>query len=452
MGRYEILWAWHVSRPFATHVLSRNHNAVEKHVGAAPREKSRRPHSRCPPRAAPSHHGVVPPLVFRRALFFFTGLACGGVAGWLWLGGEKSAPAASPAAAQFRAPRPAAQDFSAPQKTAPGRIAIESAAAPAASPEAAAAHEEFQRLLAETLHAPDEERTARLALLLARLRRLGPAGAEEILAFLRTGREIPRSEIYSASLAKNSGSTFPNFREVLLSVLAEITVADPALSARVANETLHSARSIGETMAALKTGGSAVPETIRTEAAVAISRLLTASDETSALLNAAQVMAQFQADELLPILAAKVEKEPYEADAFLDALWRFPTAMQNEYARHLLESERMRETMRMNPHFYARLDLREPDFCAAILADFPHIKSDEQRMYLIRDLGEDSAAQRFVARSPETPRTEGEPGTQSQAVARLALLDSLAPFCDTPLLRLHLAESRAKLAKMLAAP
>ena len=131
-------------------------------------------------------------------------------------------------------------------------------------------------------------------------------------------------------------------------------------------------------------------------------------------------MAQFRADELLPLLAAKVEKEPHEASAFLDALWRFPAATQNEYARHLLGMERMRETMRLNPHFYASLDLREPDFCAAILADFPHIKGDEQRMYLIRGMGDDAAAQRFVARSPETPRTEGEPGTKSQAAARLA--------------------------------
>lgn len=398
------------------------------------------------------------PLVFRRALFFLTGLACGGVAGWLWFGGEKSAPITSAAAAQFRAPHPVAQDFSAPLKTAPGRIAIESAAAPAASPEAAAAHGEFQRLLAETLHAPDEERTARLALLLARLRRLGPSGAEEILAYLRTGRELPRSAIYGSQYAKNKPDNalsddvwLPDFHGMLLTVLAEITTTDPALATHAANETLRSARSMDEVVGAIRVGRIAEPEAIRSEATIAVKRLLDPSDEMFDLTHAIEVMGRTQAAELLPLMAVKTGKNPLVAIAFLDALWRFPDAARGEYQQRMLGAGDSRRMMQINPSMYAKLDLRKPDFCAAVLTDFPQISSEEGRKYLVDELGANTPPQRLTAQARDTP-TEGEPGTKSQAAARLALLDSLAPFCDTPLLRQHLAESRAKLAKMLAAP
>ncbi len=317
--------------------------------------------------------------------------------------------------------------------------------------------EEFQRLFREMLHGPVEERDDRLALLLARLQSHGRDAIPVIREYLRSGRDVPRAELYDKQSPLRRLGNLGSFRDLLFSTLSGIVAGDPALVVETTKGVLGDARTLKEALAILAIAEKTDLEAVREETIAAITRL--ASEKKGfEFAKAVSLMTKLKSQELVPVIAAVIEAKPYSLDieSFLGALWSFPEATRVEYSRRLVASEEVRKVMRRSPSSWIWLDARDASFRAAIVEDFKGPTMEEMRMYLVRGLGNYETKDFFdrmgrMSIGDVTPAA-GAPGSKEQAAARIALLDELEPFCDTPLLKQHQTQSRAALVTFLKKP
>ena len=307
------------------------------------------------------------------------------------------------------------------------------------------------------LHGPVEERDDRLSLLLARLQSHGRDAIPVIREYLQTGRDVPRAELYDQKSHLRLIGNFGSFRDLLFSTLSQIIAGDPALVTETTKGVLEDARTLKEALSILRIAEKTDLEAVREETIAAITRL--ASEKKGfEFPKAVSLMTKFKSQELVPVIASVIEAKPYSLDieSFLGALWSFPEAMRMEYSKRLVASEEVRKVMRRSPSSWIWLDARDPSFRAAIVEDFKGPKMEEMRMYLVRGLG-DYEKKDFVDGMSRVPIGDatpaaGAPGSKEQAAARIALLDELEPFCDTPLLKQHQTQSRAALVTFLEKP
>ena len=316
--------------------------------------------------------------------------------------------------------------------------------------------DEFQRMLRELVQSPEDERAERLILLLVRLKRGGPEAVPVILDFLRTGRDLPRETMVGKNSAYRSNGNLSSFRQLLTSTLVELGQGDPKLNVEVAKAVLPGAHTLGEVLKLIEEAEKVEPGAVRSEAIDALRRL--AGEKRNGITDfpkAMALMARLHAEELVPLYAAELEKRPYslEIEGFLAALWGFPDEIRMQMSQRMIDSATVREKLRGYPSSWQWLDFRQPDFRAAVVEDFRQQKKEEFQMYLIRALpdGKSSAAS-AIMRTVAGNAAPGAPGTREQAIARLALLDELEPYCKTPLLQQHLADSRKKLTVIAEKP
>ena len=294
---------------------------------------------------------------------------------------------------------------------------------------------DFTRLLTDLLHGADDERAERLGLVLGRLRRGGAASIPLIVEYLSSGRDLPQAALYGEEIGKSS--SFPTFRPLLMDVLAEIVRANPALAAQTANACLPLAKTLAEAQSASRFGTSTEPETVRAAAVAAVQRLLTQKPEDADFVVATEMMGRLRAEELIPVIAAKIAQQPYEwhTSPFLAALWEFPDETRTAATRELLRRDDVRLNMRINASSYQHLDARDPEFRAVMIADFARLADEQQRGYFVRGL--------------DYHVTTAARGELAQTPARLSLLDEIASLCTTPALQAQLAETRANLTHLL---
>ncbi|MHA3772445.1 hypothetical protein ACXR0O_13000 [Verrucomicrobiota bacterium sgz303538] len=320
-----------------------------------------------------------------------------------------------------------------------------------------ALNDEIRQLLIETLEAPEDERMSRLGILLGRLRRGGIASVQWIRDYLASASDLSQEALYGAKLAKEFGGyNLPTFRELLGQTLTEIAEANPSAGREIASAGIGSARTMKEALDFIQLGEKVTPGAMRDEAVAAVKRMFGEKLDVFDFSRGAGVMARFQAEELLPVVESALEKHPYEVSDFSAALWSLPDEKRLAATRRLLNMEGVREAMRINPHMCTQLDMREPEFRAAVVADFAAPKSEEQCMYLIRNLGierESTSLENVLPATGEKPApAPGQPGSKEQALAHLLLLDELEPYCTTSLLQQHLADSRERLTKFVNTP
>ena len=245
----------------------------------------------------------------------------------------------------------------------------------------------------------------------------------------------------------------PAFRTLLMDVLAEIVRANPALAAQAANDCLPFAKTLAEAQSASALGSTTEPEAVRAAAVAAVQRLLPGKPEDSDLVVATEMMGRLRAEELIPVLAAKIAQQPdaWSTSEFLAALWQFPDEARTAAAHELLRRDGVRLNMRINASSYQHLDARDPEFRAMMIVDFAVLQDEQQRGYFVRGLGDKNGYQGFVAPAVEKFSSDAR-GSSEQARARLSLLDEIAPLCTTQALQAQLAEAREKLTKLAILP
>jgi hypothetical protein len=245
-------------------------------------------------------------------------------------------------------------------------------------------------------------------------------------------------------------------RTFLFLALVQIAESHPELRSQIASTGLEQARNLSEALT-MADPASTDPKP-RELALTAITRLFTEQDAYHQFYATTGAMVKLQGTELIPALAQMVANKPFHhyIDAFLAALWNFPEETRLATSRQLLASEAVRQEMRHHPDAWLWLDAREPDLRAAIAHDFQAHVGEESRMSLLRKLAQDrqSSQSRFHGGFPigaATPAA-GAPDSKIQIQARIALLDDLAPFCNTPQLRVYREEVRAQLVALAAQP
>lgn len=310
---------------------------------------------------------------------------------------------------------------------------------------------EFGRLLSALLDSPEEEREARLGILLGTLRRSGIAGVHWIEEYLKMAADLSNESLYGPQITK--WLSLPSFRELLGVVLIQVAEREPSLAQEITRIGLASARTVSEAVDFIRLGEGTAPGVHRDAILPLVQRLLAEKDESFDTLNAAIIMAHFRAEELLPALEAALETQPYLGlSEFFEALWRLPDETRIEATQRLLAREKVGEALSYNPHMAIQIDTRIPEFRSAIATFFAAAKGEDQRMSLLRQLG-DTRPTRMNPLVPGALMPEfrpGEPGSREQALGRLSLLGELAPCCDTPLLQEHLNQARRELEKVVS--
>jgi len=291
--------------------------------------------------------------------------------------------------------------------------------------------------------------------LLARLRRGASESVPVILDFLKSGKDLPRESLVGKDSMYRSNGNIRTLRGLLVSMLVDFGKDDPTLRVEAAKAILPGARSIEEVYRLSNAAETAEPGAIRDLAVEALTRL--ASEKRTGAFSVEQSMAlivRFQAEELLPIFAKEFERRPFpsEIETFLAALWRFPEETRGQLSQQMMDSEAVRKKMRGYPSSWKWLDFRKADFRAVVVNDFRTLKNEEFQMYLLRALPESTTPGFGIFQGDLGASTPGAPGSREQAISRLALLDELAPYCNTPLLEKHLASSREKLTGIVNKP
>jgi hypothetical protein len=321
------------------------------------------------------------------------------------------------------------------------------------------ARDEFRRILRELVQAPIQERQARLALLLARIRERAPTSISAVMEYLRDGRNLSSSELFGEAGFLGGGSHYKDLRSFLYLTLAQIAEAHPEVRAQIATEGLEHARRLQEALP-LADAAAAHPGT-RQQAIEAIKALMDENGLFSETHEVMRAMVRLESEELIPLLADFLERHPYHVtvEGFLAALWNFPDEIRATMAARLAGSAAVREKMR--PESWQWLDMRDPSLRGVIVQDFRATAADESdnalhaRFTLLQKLGETrDAAQSRYHKFPigsATPRS-GAPDSREQMIARLVLLDELAPFCRAPILESHRQEACARLLARLAQP
>jgi hypothetical protein len=316
--------------------------------------------------------------------------------------------------------------------------------------------EEFDRLLRELVQSPDAEHEGRLFLLLARLRQRGAASVPVVLRYLETGRDLSAQTAFGQVALFSGGSHYQNLRKLLFLALAQIAEEHPDVATQAISAGLAQARHVSEATALA--APAALDPTTRNAAIATLIRLLDGqpiSDDFHATVGA---MARLKGAELAPVLARLIENAPAHVfvDTYLAGLWNLPDAIRAEMSARLLASERIRNVMREHPESWQWLDSRNATFRAAMAQDFEAATEEDRRCQFLKALALDrkSAQPRFHGGFPigSTPPLPGAPDSREQARARIALLDELVKFCNTPMLQSQRDESRARLEASILRP
>jgi hypothetical protein len=316
-------------------------------------------------------------------------------------------------------------------------------------------HDEFQRLLRELVQSPERERADRVSLLLARLRQGGPAGVPVVIDYLRSGRNVRSNILFGDAGLFGGGSYYRDLRTLLFLTLTQIAKSHPSFQHEIAAAGLEQTRELADVLALVEIAAS--DATTRAQAIVALTRLGKEEDIYQHFYASAGAMVRLNHEELAPILAALLEKKPFHhyVDSYLASLWTVSDETRRTMSRRLIESDAVRAVMRNSPASWLWLDAREPEFRAAIVQDFQAASHEEHQLNLLRKIGADRRTTRlrfFDFPIGENTPLPGAPDSREQATARIALLDALTPFCNTPLLRAHREEARAQLAALIAQP
>jgi hypothetical protein len=366
--------------------------------------------------------------------------------------GSGANAASSNAVHSVGAPTETAQAAGSRARSAGGSPATEQTTSLALERMAVPTHDALAQKLAAIIAAPVDERMSRLAIFFAELRHDPARSTALIRDYLRTGQDLKIAAILGSEMGPLGRRE--TTRTSLVELLFQINAKNPAVSEACAREMLGSFNAMPEialvakAMNDLELGNRLQPSL---EGAVHRALLSTPQPDVGGALHLATTL---RSASLLRDALSFAGQNPQSIllPLFLNDAWNLPDDLRLEATRSLLGQERFRK--QMPPWAYLSLDVRVPEFRQIVVDSFRATEDESSRTGLLGRLTDaDNAPEGFKARQGDKfPPSTGAPGGPEQTAAQLQLLDELAPYCDTEVLKQYLAEARAALQATLDHP
>ena len=314
---------------------------------------------------------------------------------------------------------------------------------PEPSSQVKGAAEFFHETIGKLKDLNDAPRRQAIDSLIKQLRAMGPEGLQVLRNYFRAGQDVS----LGLNGTNRDGVMTRNLRTLLMDKLSEWPASE---TSDLAREIMQTTRSFSEAAIAIGNLEKGFPGMYRNEAIQTLLKLAALRPERDYEIGDDFVISSaikgFKALELLPVAEDAANKRSSYIPQLVEALDALPADARGPVLQRLFDNGKMAEVIAKDDHALWLLNFSEPDTLRNTAQVFAANTDRHFREKFLTDIASKYSVQFYGdGSSSGNMKIDNVPDRIARLKARLVLLDTIAPQCDTAVQQERLQDARDSL-------